>query len=216
MKWLKAKKEVPVLTALEGYNLWASTYNNESNPIKNLSDNLVEKFLPDLTDKVVLDAGCGTGKFCRLAEKNKASKIVGIDLSPAMIKEALVNCRSAEFICSEISTAPITESHYDVIICALVLGHIADLNAALGNLLQGLKCGGSIIITDFHPFLTLARSKRTFKDKSSGKTYEVQHYLHMFTDYFECFRNYNVRIENFEEPLFQKSPVVFGVRAVKS
>jgi malonyl-CoA O-methyltransferase len=216
MKWLKAKKEVPVLTALEGYNLWASSYSNESNPIKNLSDSFVEKFLPDLTDKIVLDAGCGTGKFCRLAEEKRASKIVGLDLSPAMIKEAQLSCRSTEFICSEISTAPLKESHYDVIICALVLGHIADVHAALENLLRGLKSGGSIIITDFHPFLTLARSKRTFKDKSSGKTYEVQHHLHMFTDYFECFKKHNVRIENFEEPLFQGNPVVFGIRGVKS
>lgn len=215
MKWLKSKKEIPILPALEGYNLWAATYGNESNPIKNLSDELVKKFLPDLKGKKVLDAGCGAGKFCLEAERQHALKVVGIDLSPEMIHQSQKICTQTQFICSEISNADVGKDEFDVIICALVLGHIENFQAALDNLLNALKQGGTIIITDFHPFLTLLRSKRTFKDSATGKTFEVRHYLHLFTQYFDCFRKHNASIEFLEEPMFQGNPVIFALSGLK-
>ena len=124
MSWWKTKKETPVLSPLDGYNLWASTYSKESNPIKNLSDALVEKFLPELKGKTILDAGCGTGKFCSLAENQNAMKVVGIDLSQAMIDEAKSVCSKTEFRCLDISKATIEQSHYDVVLCVLVMGHL--------------------------------------------------------------------------------------------
>ncbi len=214
--WWKKLKQAPLLTPLEGYNRWALSYHKESNPIKNLSDGLIEKFLPDLRNKAVLDAGCGTGKFCQIAEAQGASKIVGLDLSPAMIEVARKNCLSAEFRCVELSTAELEYQHYDVIISALVLGHIEDLKTVLNVLLTSLRPGGIIIITDFHPFLTLSKFKRTFTDTLTDKKYEVQHHLHLFQEYVKCLNDQDVMIEVLEEPFFQNTPVVFGLRCKKN
>jgi malonyl-CoA O-methyltransferase len=212
--WWKKKKEATVLTVLEGYDRWAQSYHQESNPIKNLSDELVEKFLPSLHHKVVLDAGCGTGKFCALAEKQGASKITGLDLSSAMIDIARKNCPSTEFKSVDLSAAKLESEYFDVIICALVLGHIQNLKPALDGLLKSLKPGGTIVITDFHPFLTLSNSKRTFKDK--GKTYEIPHHLHLFQEYIQSFHEHSVMINLLEEPFYQNTPVVFGLRGIKN
>lgn len=211
--WWRKKKEARVLTVLEGYERWALTYQQESNPIKNLSDKLVEKFLPDPQGKVVLDAGCGTGKFCQVVEKQGASKITGLDLSPAMIEIARKNCPSGEFKSGDLSAAELESEFFDIIICALVLGHIQNLKAALDRLLKSLKPGGTIIITDFHPFLTLSNSRRTFKDK--GQTYEIPHHLHLFQEYVQLFQEHRVTINLLEEPFYQNTPVVFGLRGVK-
>ena len=217
MKWpWSANKIIKSLSPLEGYNLWANTYNKESNPIKDLSDKLVEKFLPDLEGKNVLDAGCGSGKFCLIAEKNNASKILGIDLSPKMIELTRPHCLSSELRCDDISISPIEKNAYDVIICALVLGHIENLKPALSNILCALKKGGTLIITDFHPFLTMLKSKRTFKDSKSGETYEISHHLHLFEEYFTLFREYDAIVEELKEPLFNESPVVFGMKIIKT
>jgi malonyl-CoA O-methyltransferase len=215
MRWWKKKREPSVLSPLEGYNLWASTYSKESNPIKNLSDTLVEKFLPSLEGKTVLDAGCGTGKFCKQAENQNALKVVGIDLSPAMIEEAKLVCSKTEFRCSDISNTNIEQSHYDVIICGLVMGHLQSLIPSLPGLLKALKNGGIIILTDFHPFLTMLHLKRTFNDNRSGKEYEIRHHLHLFQDYFKMFSDHGVVIESLEEPMYNGNPVVFGIRAQK-
>src|SRR5258708_32707755 len=119
------KKQVDLLSPLEGYNRWAPTYHDESNPVKDLSNDRIERFLPDVHGCTILDAGCGTGYFCQLLEKSQPSKIVGLDISPAMIEVAKKNCLSVEFNCMDISNQPFGNERFDLVICALVLGHIA-------------------------------------------------------------------------------------------
>jgi len=216
MTWWKLRKKITVLTPLEGYNRWSSTYHHESNPIKDLSDQLVEKLLPDLKDKNFLDAGCGTGKFCSLAEKKNAARIVGLDLSPNMIEIARQQCKSAEFRSGDLSSVLIEENNYDVIVCALVLGHLEHLTPALDSLLKALRHGGVLIITDFHPFLTLLQAKRTFRETVTGKNFEVRHHLHLFEDYFKVISLHHAVVETLEEPRYNNSPAVFGFRIRKT
>ena len=217
MKWPWSKQDqIEVLSPLEAYDRWSASYAAEANPIKNLSDTLVEKFLPDLANKNILDAGCGTGKFCSLAEQKHAAKIVGLDLSSKMIAHANKQCTKAILTCGDISVTPIETNFYDVIICALVLGHVKELKPPLTNLLNGLKINGLLIITDFHPFLTMMKSKRTFKDQASGKLFEVAHHLHLLDEYFRIVAECNARIDVFEEPLYNGSPVVFGMKIFKN
>jgi malonyl-CoA O-methyltransferase len=102
MSWFK-RKTPPVLSPLDGYNKWAASYASESNPIKNFSDDLIAKFLPDLRNKSVLDLGCGTGKFCILAESQDAARIHGIDLSPEMISRCRQITTRSTFECGDIS-----------------------------------------------------------------------------------------------------------------
>lgn len=214
MRFFKRKK-IDVLSPLDGYNLWASFYQAESNPIKSQSDSLVEKFTPDLQGKAVLDAGCGTGRFCLYAETQKAAKVTGIDLSPNMIEQAGKNCISTRLQCADLAVTPLESGTFDVIICALVLGHIETLTQTLENLIQSLTSNGVLIITDFHPFLTLIQSKRTFQIPGSGQQFEVRHHLHLFQEYFQVCINHGLSIEAFEERVFQNVPVVFGMRLRK-
>ena len=215
MNWFARKKEPQVLSPLEGYNLWAATYQNESNPIKDLSDNLVKKFLPSLQGKSVLDCGCGTGKFCTITEEQNAQRIVGLDLSPAMISIAKENHPKTEFICADITKAELEPNAFDVCISALMMAHLEHIEPPLTKIIRALRKDGLLILTDFHPFLTLRQAKRTFHHYQSGRSYEVQHFLHLFEGYFNLFADHNLVVERFEEPLFNHTPVVFGIRARK-
>jgi malonyl-CoA O-methyltransferase len=198
------------LTPLEGYNKWAVTYHGEDNPIKNLSDEFIKSELPDLRGKTVLDAGCGTGKFCMTAIERGARFVKGIDLSPNMIEQAKKNCPQAEFECCDL--AKIVLEKYDVVICGLVLGHIDVLEQTLKKLVTALQPGGHIIVTDFHPYQTMRKAKRTFKDNK--KTFEVKHTLHTLDEYFALLKNSSVNIVQFKEPLFNGNPVIFGIHGV--
>lgn len=213
--WWNRKKNAETLSPLEGYNLWAATYQNESNPIKNLSDKLVEKLLPDLQNKSFLDAGCGTGKFCSIAQQRNATEILGIDLSPAMIEVARQLHSKIEFHCSDLSSVSIKKNQYDIVICALVLGHLESLSPCLDNLIKALRPDGTLIITDFHPILTLLKAKRTFKDSCSNKSFEISHHLHLFQEYFNYFKKYQLTVEELQEPIFNNTPVVFAIRVKK-
>jgi malonyl-CoA O-methyltransferase len=214
MSWFSQKK-IKTLSPLEGYNKWASSYKQESNPVKNLSDDLVKKFFPSLTGKHFLDCGCGTGYLCSVASENGAAKIVGIDLSPAMIEVAKQSCPAGEFKCADITSTQFSDSQFDVIVCALVLAHLQDIKVALKNLVTSLKTDGVLIITDFHPYLTMNGAKRTFTDKNSGEKFEVGHYLHHFETYFSFFHQNKMVVEILEEPQYNNSPVIFGLKVRK-
>jgi malonyl-CoA O-methyltransferase len=180
-----------------------------------LSDETIIKLLPDLAGKAVLDAGCGTGKFCSYAENKGALQILGIDQSPNMIDKARASCQAAKFICSDLAHIPLEKNSFDVIIAALVFGHIENMPPVLEKLLYALKTGGVLIISDFHPFLTLSQSKRTFRNPQSGKISEVRHYLHLYEEYFRCFIKMAAMVEGFEEPRYKETPVVFGIKVKK-
>ena len=207
------KKSIPLLSPLEGYDEWASVYSEESNPIKNLSDATIKKLLPDLKNKSVLDAGCGTGYFCHVAHALGASIVTGLDLSPRMIEKAKINCPAAELHCADITKEPIGKT-FDIVIFALVLGHIEDLKPVLANIASALKPGGTLLMSDFHPFLTLRHAKRTFKT-SSGKLFEIQHHLHLFQDIIQNLHEHNVMLDKLEEPLWEDEPVIYALRAIK-
>lgn len=215
MAWWSEKKERGVLSPLEGYNRWAVSYAEESNPIKNASDRFIEKFMTGLQGKKFLDAGCGNGKFCVAAQQQGAAFVQGIDLSPAMITLAQLQCPSGEFLCDDLATVKLRKHHFDMIVCGLVLGHIENLDAALDNLLNALHPEGVLLITDFHPFLTLQHARRTFHDKSSGRVYEIRHHLHLFQSYFSCFARHGMAVDVLEEPHHENTPVVFGMRIRK-
>jgi len=215
MAWWSGKKEPAVLSPLEGYNRWASSYGDESNPIKNASDQFIEKWMTDLHGKTFLDAGCGHGKFCVAAQQQGAAFVQGIDLSPEMVGVAKQQCPSGEFICRDLSTVKLRPAYFDVIVCGLVLGHIEQLEAPLENLLNALRPQGVLLITDFHPFLTLQHARRTFRDKASGQVYEIRHHLHLFESYFSCFTRHGLVVDVLKEPHYRDTPVVFGLRARK-
>lgn len=215
MSWWNKKIKVEVLSPLEGYNRWASTYAAETNPVKLLSDQLVEKCLPDLTGLDVLDAGCGTGKFCKIAETKNARSVQGIDLSPSMISIAEKECPLTTFECADLSRVVVGHERYDLVISALVMGHIQLLRPALTNLLKSIRQGGFMILTDFHPFQTLKNSKRTFFETESQRHFEVGHHLHLFEEYFHIFFEFNMKLDRFHEAKYKQSPVVFAMRLQK-
>ncbi|HTH54895.1 MAG TPA: class I SAM-dependent methyltransferase [Cyclobacteriaceae bacterium] len=207
-------RKIKQLNPLEGYDLWAQTYATEDNPIKRYSDELITNWLGDVRGKSVLDVGCGTGRFCSFAQENGAAKIVGTDLSPQMIKKAKENCGDAELRVADLSKERI-EGQFEVVICALVLGHIWELDFVLGNLVNNLAPDGLLLITDFHMAQTLKGAKRTFEDKKSKQVVEIKHHLHSFETYYRILSQANAVVDEVVERKWQGEPVVFGMKIRK-
>jgi malonyl-CoA O-methyltransferase len=213
LRWFK-KKKTRVLSPKEGYDLWALSYAQESNPIKNLSNKLVESMLPELCDKSVLDAGCGTGHFCGYAHQHQAARVIGFDLSQVMLDQAKKNCPSAQLYRGDISTFSDQEP-VDVIICALVIGHVEDISTLFTNFSALVKPGGYLILTDFHPFLTQQGAKRTFKNPETEQISEIKHYLHPLEEVTKLAVSSGFRIEDLQEPKWNNVPAVYGLKALK-
>ena len=112
-------------------------------------ENKVGSYLEKICkDKIVLDAGCGTGKFLNILEE-KSKKYIGIDLSDKQLEKAKAksNKDASEFICSNLSNINLV----DLIVCSWVLGTIIDLderNKCINELKRLLKSKGTIILIE--------------------------------------------------------------------
>lgn len=206
----------PTLPVQEAYDRWAQTYRARMNAVQALEEDALLSLLPDLTGKDVLDVGCGTGRVSEIAIRRGAASTTGIDTSTTMLDVARAQSGGrSTWIRGDACALPFGPSSFDVVICALMLGHVERLDTALRETNRVLKTGGTVLISGFHPFATLRGEVRTFQDPVDGRTYAVAQYLHLFEVYFRCFAEYGWSLEAFEEPLYEGYPVVFVLRARK-
>ena len=117
------------------------------------AEHKVADYLNNISNnKIVLDAGCGTGKFLKVLEIN-AKKYIGVDLSQNQLEKARLKSLSKKstFICSNLSKIPLEDNSVDLIVSTWVLGTISDINErnnALNELKRVLKNEGCIILVE--------------------------------------------------------------------
>jgi len=93
----------------------------------------------------VLDLGCGTGHLTRKLRRVTKGRVVGIDPSEGMIRQAVMKSRGLD-ISYEIKSAEEMgyERNFDVIICNSVLQWFKYPGKAIKNCYRALRDGGRI------------------------------------------------------------------------
>ncbi len=159
-----------VLSARAGYALWAPRYEIET-AISFLEDRLVTALQVPLSNRRLLDAGCGTGR--RIADVG-AALAVGIDLTPDMLTRPAT---AASLAAADIRALPFGANTFDVVWCRLVIGHVRELDVAYAELARVCRPGGTLVVTDFHPDAVALGHRRSFRDLS-GQVRQIEHYVH--------------------------------------
>ncbi len=209
------RADPPELSPSEGYRQWAADYGSEPNAFQQLEAAALERLLPDVSGRRVLDLGGGKGRVCRQVLERGAEHAVTADLTLAMLtgRDAFSGPR---LVATAEGPLPFRNASFDLVVCALVLGHVEDLDRALAATAGVLAPGGHLLISDFHPFATLRGWQRTFVDPERGEARAIAQHLHLFSDYLRALSREGLTIEALEEPLWQGSPVVFVLRARKA
>ena len=103
----------------------------------------------------VLDLGSGAGNdaFVARALVGETGKVIGIDMTEAMIEKARQNTKSlgysnVEFHLGEIEDLPLPAETVDVIISNCVLNLVPDKRRAFGEMMRVLKKGGHFAVSD--------------------------------------------------------------------
>lgn len=100
----------------------------------------------ELQGKLVLDVGCGMGRFAEVATRWGA-RVVGIDLSTA-VEVAARNLAGRAFVGfqADLFALPFAPESFDIIYSLGVLHHTPDCEKAFKVLPQHLKPGGTVAI----------------------------------------------------------------------
>jgi SAM-dependent methyltransferase len=102
----------------------------------------------DLEDKVVLDAGCGMGRYLRAAAESSARLIVGLDLSQAVVaaRELTAERPSVAVVRGDLLRLSFAPASFDQIYSLGVIDHTPDARKAFLELASLLKPGGRIVV----------------------------------------------------------------------
>src|ERR1700689_615759 len=90
------------------------------------------KFFGDLTDKHVLDVGCGKGRFARvLQERTPEGEICGLDISEERLRSVPAGIRTRAGSMTEL---PFADSTFDCAYATELLEHAADIERAVNEI----------------------------------------------------------------------------------
>jgi len=104
------------------------------------------KHFGDLTDKKVLDVGCGKGRFARvLGEHFPGAEIWGLDISTAMLRFVPAAIHATAGSMTEL---PFAAAAFDCVYATESLEHAVEIEKAVAEMCRVLKPGGKLVIID--------------------------------------------------------------------
>ena len=103
----------------------------------------------------VLDLGSGAGLDCFLAAKKVGASgmVIGVDMTPEMIKKARANAQkyeieNVEFRLGDIENLPVASNSIDIIMSNCVINLAPDKDAVFKEAHRVLKAGGKMYVSD--------------------------------------------------------------------
>ena len=154
---------------------------NEQNANDLIIDPALEKLLPDLTGKTVLDLGCGDGKHCADFVARGAKGVVGLDISEKMLQIAQTeNANDAiRYRNMSMTDLALLQETFDLIYSNMAFHYIEDFTAFAKTLFAVLNPGGRLLFAQEHPVITATvDGKGHFNKSLSGKKLS-----YVFSDY---------------------------------
>ncbi|MGH7558720.1 MAG: class I SAM-dependent methyltransferase [Gemmatimonadota bacterium] len=102
-------------------------------------------------DDAILDVGCGTGALLEaVAARVPGARLVGIDLSPAMLAVASRKLGDrATLVAAEAESLPFPDHSFDLVLSSSALHYWPDPSAGLAEIARVLEPRGRVVITDW-------------------------------------------------------------------
>ncbi|OIJ09840.1 SAM-dependent methyltransferase [Anaerobacillus arseniciselenatis] len=122
----------------------------------------LKQFIGSWEGKVVLDVGCGTGRFL-LKGIDEAKQVIGIDLSQEMVKASedlflSQGCKNkSSFIVADACELPFSEGEFDITVSTCVLFLLPEPEVAMDEMIRVTKKDG--VIAMLNPSLKMSQEE---------------------------------------------------------
>ena len=135
----------------------------------------------DLKNKLILDAGCGSGRFCDVVSR-KMGKVVGIDLSYSIDAafEQIGLKENVSLVQGDLLNLPFKSDIYDIAFSIGVIHHTADPKAATKEIARVIKNSGIMAIWVYGNWKELAKKGR-IPQTYTRLSYTVSDFYRKFT-----------------------------------
>lgn len=135
--------------------------------------------LGEVDGKHVLDLGCGEGGYSRALAREGAT-VTSVDCSELFVQYAIDKAKAEALsintiCCNSNHLEGICDSCFDIVLCAMMLMDIEDLDGTLKEIYRVLKPDGKVFISILHP---------CFKSKESKWVHEDEKIKVIIDDYF--------------------------------
>ncbi len=171
----------------------------------------VQSLVPNIKDKTILDAGCGTGVYLEWLIQQEANAF-GFDASEKMLecaKERVGNKAKLFKGAFEDDFSFLEDNFFDGIISALAIHYVENLEDLFVKFNKTLKKDGWLIFSTEHPFFkydyygikNYFQSRKVESDwKDFGEIITITSYYHSLSKITEALYNSGFIIERIVEP----------------
>jgi malonyl-CoA O-methyltransferase len=136
-------------------------------------------------DRDVLETGCATGlNTIYLAQQSRS--VLALDGSAGMLAQARIRVAAPQVRlvqCDLEHAWPLAAVSVDLVLCLLVLEHVADLSMFFQEAARVLRPGGACFVCELHPCRQLQGWQARFTEAKSGQVVLIPAYLHDVSEY---------------------------------
>jgi SAM-dependent methyltransferase len=183
---------------VDGYRVWAQTYDRPGNGLFAYEEPVVHDILEPLPPGTALDAACGTGRHTEYLAA-RGHRVIGVDSCPDMLDYARARVPHAEFQQGDLHQLPLPDDHVDIVVCALALSHLPDLEPAIAEFVRVLRPCGHLVISDVHHEQVSLGSVPRVRT-GDARPWLLPAYRHRASDYLAAALPLGLQVRRCDEP----------------
>ena len=171
------------MSVRDAYNTWAASYDSDRNLTRDLDQQVTRATLGGLQPGAILELGCGTGKNTAFLAQ-MGVPVHALDFSEGMLQQARAKVPQAHvtFTVADLAALwPCANQAVDLVVCNLVLEHIADLAHIFAEAARCLRPSGHFFISELHPFKQYLGSKAVFQQDQ--ETVTIPAFVHHISEF---------------------------------
>lgn len=159
------------------YKTYLARRQRYNNPNDTLEKPVVLELLGDLTEKRILDLGCGDAMFGREALARGCQSYLGVDGSSNMVESArtVLDGTKGEIVQAALENWDYPAAAFDLVISRLVLHYIRDVDSVFRQIYKALVMSGLFVLSVEHPVIT--SSDRGWQGEGPRQDWIVDNYF---------------------------------------